>query len=179
MYSNTMAAKKDEIIISILLTALEEQRRFHDEITNSFDNIKSKTVLYIGAMLTVLTFLYSGALDNTKSMRARLFMPTELYGMLFYFFGLACVIYALFVLIRAMRSDTQWEVYTETAERRVIGGVDKKLNQKEYLQEMVDGYELATNKNLKAHGIKAEAIKTAFSPMIGGAIILVVLRFFQ
>lgn len=174
-----MASKKDELAISILLTTLDEQRRFHDEITRSFDNIKSKIVLYIGAMLAVLTFLYSGALNDSKSMRERLFIPNELYGMLFYFFGLACIAYALFVLIRAMRTDTQWEVYTETAERRVIGGVDSKLDQREYLQEMVDGYEQATNKNLKAHGIKAVAIKTAFSPMIGGAIILVVLRFFQ
>lgn len=174
-----MATKKDEIAISILLTALEEQRRFHDEITSSFDNIKSKIVLYIGAMLAVLTFLYSGALDGSKSMRERLFIPPELYGMLFYFFGLACITYALFVLIRAMRIDTEWEVYTETAERRIIGGVDEKLDQKEYLQEMVDGYELATSKNLKAHKIKAVAIKAAFSPMIGGAIILVVLRFFR
>lgn len=174
-----MVAKKDEIAISILLTALDEQRRFHDEITKSFDNIKSKIVLYIGAMLAVLTFLYSSALDENKSMRDRLFIPTELYGMLFYFFGLACMIYALFVLIRAMRTDTQWEVYTETAERRIVGSVDNKLDQREYLQEMVDGYEVATNKNLGAHGIKAVAIRTAFSPMIGGAIILVVLRFFQ
>jgi hypothetical protein len=174
-----MVTKKDEIAISILLTALDEQRRFHDEVTNSFDNIKGKMVLYIGAMLAVLTFLYSGALDETKSMRERLFIPVELYGMLFYFFGLACIIYALFILIRAMRTDTQWEVYTDTAERRIIGGIDEKLEQREYLQEMVDGYESATNKNLKAHGIKSVAIKNAFFPMIGGAIILVVLRFFQ
>jgi len=47
------------------------------------------------------------------------------------------------------------------------------------LQEMVDGYETASEKNLVSHRIKAVAIQTAFAPMIGGAIILVVLRFFQ
>jgi hypothetical protein len=165
--------------IAILLTALDEQRRFHDEITKSFDSIKSKIVLYIGAMLTVLTFLYSGALDVNKTMQERLFIPKELYGMLFYFFGIVCLIYALFELIRAMRIDTQWEVYSETTERRIVGCIDNTLDQKKYLQEMVNGYEAATHKNLNAHGIKSVAIQTAFSPMIGGAIILVVLRFFQ
>lgn len=174
-----MASDKNEYSTAVLRVALDEQRRFHEELTNSFDNIKSKIVVYIGAMLAVLTFLYSGALEETNTMRQRLFIPDELYGMIFYFFGLACLIYALFVLIRAMRTDTQWEVFSETTERRVIGTIDEKLNEVEYLQEMVNGYETATGKNLQAHRINSNAIQNAFLPMIGGAIILVVLRFFQ
>jgi hypothetical protein len=174
-----MATKKNERAAPILLVALDEQRRFHQELTNSFDNIKRKIVLYIGAILAVLTFLYSGALDETKTMRQRLFIPDELYGMIFYFFGLACLVYALFVLIRAMRTDTQWEVFSDTTERRVVGSIDEKLDEDEYLQEMVNGYETATGKNLQAHRIKSIALQNAFLPMIGGAIILVVLRFFQ
>lgn len=174
-----MATKKDEIAVSILLIALDEQRRFHDEIKHSFDNLKSKVVLYIGATLAILTFLYSGALDESKGMRERLFIPVELYGMLFYFFGLACLAYALFILIRSMRAVAQWEVFTDTADRRIINGIDEKLTQREYLQDMVDGYEKATANNLREHKLKYDAAKNAFSPMIGGAIILVVLRFFQ
>lgn len=60
-----------------------------------------------------------------------------------------------------------------------MGGVDEKFTHRNYLQEMVDGYETASEKNLVSHRIKAVAIQTAFAPMIGGAIILVVLRFFQ
>ena len=174
-----MVTNKDESAIHILSTTLDEQRRFHDEITKSFDNIKSKIILYIGAILAVMTFLYSSALDGGKTTQERLFIPKELYGVLFYFFGLMCLIYALSVLIRAMRMDTQWEVYTETAERHVVGGVDEKLAHQEYLQEMVNGYETAISKNLRSHRIKSVAIQTAFSPMIAGAIILVVLRLFQ
>lgn len=129
----------DKIAVSILLTALDEQRRFHDEVTRSFDNIKNRIVYYIGAILAVLTFIYSGALDDTKTTRQKLFIPPELYGILFYFFGLACLIYALFVLTRGMRTDVRWEVYTETTERRVIGTIDVKLSERDYLQEMVNG----------------------------------------
>lgn len=174
-----MASKKDNVTISILSVALDEQRRFHDELTHSYDTIKSKTVLYIGAILAVLTFLYSGALNESKTMRERLFIPAELYGMLFYFFGLACIAYALFILIRSMRSVVRWEVYTDITEKRVVNGIDEELGQREYLQDMVDGYEGATERNLKLHAAKYDAIKNAFSPMVGGAIILIVLRFFQ
>ena len=174
-----MIKNDEDEAIYILQHTLDEQRRFHDEITSSFESIKSKIVLYIGALLAVLTFLYSGALDDKKSMQARLFIPTELYGMLFYFFGLLCVGYALFILIRSMRKVAQWEVFSDTADGRIVGGLDKKLGKKEYLQSMVDGYDKATNNNLTEHKNKYDAIKNAFSPMIGGAIILVVLRFFQ
>lgn len=165
--------------VPILLVALDEQRRFHDEVTRSFDNIKNRIVYYIGAILATLTFLYSGALDETKTIRQRLFIPCELYGVIFYFFGLACLIYSLFVLARGMRPDIRWNVYTETNERKVIGAVDQRLSEREYLQEMVNGYEEYTKLNLKSHDKKAEASQTAFFPMIIGVTILVVLKFFQ
>ena len=169
----------DKEKIEVLQATLVEQQRFHDELTHSFENIKNKIIVYIGAILTVLTFLYSGAIDTSKGVKERLFIPFELYGVVFYFFGLACNLYALFVLVRAMKMDIQWEVYTDIADRRIVGSVDDNLTKVEYLQEMVNGYEDASEKNLKSHKIKSVAIQNAFLPMIAGAIILVVLRFFQ
>jgi hypothetical protein len=165
--------------IEILKSTLAEQQRFHDELTNSFDDTKNRIVVYIGAILAILTFLCSGAIDTSKGVRERLFIPEELYGIIFYFFGLTCILYALFVLVRAMKMDTQWEVYTDTSDRRIIGSIDNRLTKREYLQEMVNGYEDASEKNLKSHKIKYLAVQNAFLPMIAGAIILVVLRFFQ
>ena len=72
-----------------------------------------------------------------------------------------------------------WEVYTDTSDRRIIGSIDNRLTNREYLQEMVNGYEDVSEKNLKSHKIKSLAVQNAFLPMIAGAIILVVLRFFQ
>jgi hypothetical protein len=169
----------DKRAIAILTVALEEQRRFHSELTANFDIQKSRIVYYIGATLATLTFLYSGALDSTKSMRQKLFIPEELYGILFYFFGIGCVIYALFVLARGMRQDGRWEVFTEATERKVIGDVSSSLTEREYLQEMVNGYEEYIGKNLKFHETKVRSTKSAFFPMLMGAIILIVLRLFQ
>ena len=132
--------------IEILKSTLAEQQRFHDELTNSFDDTKNRIVVYIGAILAGLAFLYSGAIDTSKGVRERLFIPEELYGIIFYFFGLTCILYALFVLIRAMKMDTQWEVYTDTSDRRIIGSIDDRLTKREYLQEMVNGYEDASEK---------------------------------
>lgn len=98
----------DKEKIEVLQATLVEQQRFHDELTHSFENIKNKIIVYIGAILTVLTFLYSGAIDTSKGVKERLFIPFELYGVVFYFFGLACILYALFVLVRAMKMDIQW-----------------------------------------------------------------------
>lgn len=170
---------KDKIAVSILLIALDEQRRFHDEVTRSFESIRNKIVYYIGAILATLTFLYSGALDNSKTTRQKLFIPTELYGVIFYFFGLACVIFALFALFKGMRPDIRWNVYTETNERKVIGCVNRDMTECEYLQELVNGYQDHTNKNLVSHEKKSKASKESFFPMIIGVTILVVLRFFQ
>jgi hypothetical protein len=171
--------RDDERSIAILHVALDEQRRFHDELTRSFDVIKSKIVYYIGAILATMTFLYSGALDEHKSTLEKLFIPNELYGMLFYFFGVICLLYSLAVLAKGMRPDIRWNVYTEATEQRVVGGVDTSLSEREYLQDMVDGYESYTNTNLESHNKKSEATRAAFFPMVMGAIILTVLRLFQ
>lgn len=173
----TMTTKRDRV--NILQTALDEQRRFHDEITSSFDKLKSRTVYYIGAILATLTFLYAGALDPNKTTRQRLFIPDELYGMLFYFFGVACIIYALFTLTKGARPDSQWNVYSDSTEQRVVGGVDNSMSEEEYLQSLVDGYESHTEMNLRVHDRNSEAMRSAFFPMLIGGIILVVLRFFQ
>lgn len=171
--------RDDERAIKILELALEEQRRFHDELTSAFETQKNRILYYIGAILAALTFLYSGALGSQMTMQERLFIPPELYGMLFYFFGVACLLYALFVLTRGMWPNGTWSVYTETTEKRVVGSVDPQLSEREYLQEMVNGYETYTNQNLRFHDKKSEATRNAFFPMLTGAIILVVLRFFQ
>ena len=42
--------------IEILKSTLAEQQRFHDELTNSFDDTKNRIVVYIGAILAILTF---------------------------------------------------------------------------------------------------------------------------
>jgi hypothetical protein len=165
--------------IELLQIALAEQRRFHDELTASYRGLRNKILYFIGAILAVMTFLYAGATDDAKSVSERLFIPSELYGVIFYFFGLFCLIYALFTLVKGARPDTQWNVPTDTIEEHVIGKVNSKMRQADFLQEIVDEYETSSKLNLTVHGNKSEAIRSSFFPLLIGAIILVVLRFFQ
>lgn len=171
--------QQDEDATRILRIALEEQRLFHQELTGAFETQRNRIVYYIGAILAVLTFIYSGALDTSKSTQQKLFIPEELYGMLFYFFAVACIVYALFILVKGMHPNEKWTIFTDTTEQKVLGGVDPKMSERDYLQAMVDGYEQATNDNLRAHARKSQATRAAFFPMLIGAILLVVLRFFQ
>ena len=177
--SDSGISVQDENATALLQLALEEQRRFHDELTTSFDGQRNKIVYFIATALAILTFLYSGATDSAKSISERLFIPDELYGIIFYFFGLFSLLYALVELIKGARPDTQWEVPSDAIEQHALGDVNDQISKKAFLQSLVNEYEVSSTKNLTVHGKKSEAIKSAFFPLLIGAIILVVLRFFQ
>lgn len=170
---------KSEDSVDILKASLDEQRRFHDELTSAFRNERNKIVYFIGTILAILTFLYAGATDTTKTVAERLFIPDELYGLIFYFAGLFSLMYALVSLIRGARPDTQWNVPSDVIEESVLNKVDRTMTEQDFLQRLVDEYEQSTSMNLKVHTKKSEAIRTSFFPLLIGAIILIVLRFFQ
>lgn len=69
-----MASVEDESqdSVDILKVSLDEQRRFHDELTSAFRNERNKIVYFIGTILAILTFLYAGATDTTKNCRSTL-----------------------------------------------------------------------------------------------------------
>lgn len=87
--------------------------------------------------------------------------------------------YALVSLIRGARPDTQWNVPSDVIEESVLNKIDGNMTEQEFLQRLVDEYEQSTSINLKVHTKKSEAVRTSFFPLLIGAIILVVLRFFQ
>lgn len=162
----------------VLKVAVDEQRRFHDELTDSFKGLRTKILTFIGATLALLTFLYAGASkDNgaALSTQERLFIPHELYGLIFYFAGLACLLYALAKLVHGAKPDATWSVPLEQDD--YIG-----LNEKDevvFLTKLKDEYVKTTSSNLKVHSKKSAALKDSFYPLLIGAILLVVLRYFQ
>ena len=67
---------------SILHTAIEEQRRVYDWLTGHYQQIRIKTLTFLGGGLTAMTFLYAGG---------GTFIPREIYGKIFYFLALGLV----------------------------------------------------------------------------------------
>jgi hypothetical protein len=158
-----------------LKTYIHEQQRFHDELTGSFHKIGTKIITYIGATLALLVFLYSGALDSAKPTLDRLFIPDELYGKLFYFLGLFLVLYALTRLIHGSRPGGHWTVACNSSDLTTV----ESMTDTEYLVKLKNDYDEARIANAKEHTKKYEALRDAFYPLLLGATIMIVLRYFQ
>ena len=169
----------EEPSLKVLKVAVNEQRRFHDELTGSFRGLRTKIITFIGAILALLTFLYAGAtttkVPETRSTVDRLFFPSELYGQIFYLVGLTCLIYALAKLVHGAKPDAQWSVPFEQSDFASLKDTDERV----YLEKLKDEYVKATDNNLRMHAKKSEAMKDSFYPMLVGGILLVVLRYFQ
>lgn len=161
----------------ILEFSIEEQRRFHDELTSSYRSLQLKIISFIGAALALLAFLYSGATDTSAPTAERLFIPAELYGVIFYFIGLGSLLFALAKLIHGARPNGVWTVPLDLEQLEKL-----ELNERsetQYLTYYKDEYVKATRANLKQHAKKHEAIRDSFYPLLIGAIVLIVLRYFQ
>jgi hypothetical protein len=154
---------------------IQEQRRYHDELTSSYQSLRTKIITYIGAVLALFAFLYAGALDAAKTTQQRLFIPNELYGKIFYYFGLFLVLYALGKLVHGARPNGSWGVAMDSNDARVI----ESMTEEEYLIKLKDDHEKMRRYNLDQHEQKLVAIKDSFYPLLLGAIILIALRYFQ
>lgn len=154
---------------------IEEQRRFHDELTDSFKSLRGKITTYIGLILAFLAFLYAGALDDSKPTQERLFIPEELYGKIFYAAGLFLLLYALGKLIYGARPNSVWTVAFQSNDCDAI----EEMTESEYLIKQKNDYENARKDNILVHAKKHEAVKDSFYPLLLGAILLIVLRYFQ
>ncbi|HSW66684.1 MAG TPA: hypothetical protein VLI54_06115 [Bacillota bacterium] len=162
----------------VLRIAVEEQRRFHNELTSSFAATRAKILYFIGASLALLTFLYAGASNpdgHKLTVHERLFIPHDLYGLIFYFAGLTLVLYALAKLIHGAKPDSLWSVPFEQEDFITLKDTDERI----YLEKLKNEYVKTTASNLAVHDRKSCALKDAFYPLLLGAIVLVVLRYFQ
>lgn len=93
---------KDEI--STLQLSISELRRMHDEICQAYSGIRVKAITFLGGEFAFLSYLYSGG---------TLFIPPQIYGIIFYFIGLFFCISALVLLFLVMQ-PVKWRIPTET-----------------------------------------------------------------
>ncbi|HEV2402854.1 MAG TPA: hypothetical protein VGS08_01495 [Candidatus Saccharimonadales bacterium] len=154
---------------------IEEQRRYHDELTLANITARAKIITYTGAVLALLAFLYVGALDSRKTVAQKLFIPQQLYGKLFYYFGLFAVLYALGKLIHGSRPSGIWTVAVESKDVSTV----ETMSEESYLIKLKNDYEVARKSNIQQYDRRQTALGDSFYPMLMGAIILIVLRYFQ
>lgn len=154
---------------------IHEQSRFHDELTSSSNGAKTKIATYIGTILALFAFLYAGALDPTKTVLQRLFIPDELYGKIFYAIGLFFLLFALGKLIHGARPNGFWSVGYQSSDLIDV----ESMSETDYLIKLKNNNDEARASNIDQYNKKFVALKDAFFPMLIGAIIMIVLRYFQ
>jgi len=155
--------------IEVLRIAIDEQRREHDELTSAFERLRFKILTLLGGGLALLTFLYSN--PNPKN---PLFLPSELYGKIFYFAGLVLIVGALSALLHATRPSGVWEVAPEADKLKRLSEDD----QAKYLAYVSKRYLVCYKNNCKEYSTKHKFLNMSFYPLVFGAIILIVIKLF-
>jgi len=156
-------------------TYIDGQNRYHEELSASNESSKKRIATHIGLILALLAFLYAGALDASKSVQERLFIPTELYGQIFYAAGLFFILLALGRLIHGSRPNGSWSIGHESSDSQAV----ESMTEKDYLIKLKNDNEESRKYNVDQYNKKYFALKDSFYPMLLGAIIMIVLRYFQ
>jgi hypothetical protein len=160
-----------------LLKSIEELRRTHDEISDLYQRIRMRVLTYIGFGFALLTLLYGDGGNQPEDKAEifnRLFIPSELYGIILYFLGLFLIIVAICILFLATQS-VLWRIPTDFKELKEL----KYQNFLEFLEYIRDEYIEALKIN-KAHCEKKQRyLDTATFPLIFGAVLLIVINYFS
>lgn len=150
---------------SILEIAVEEQRRVYDKMFDNYQQVKSRTLVFLAAGFALMTFLYASG---------DIFFPKQTYGQIFYLAALGLVIFgfcALFIALQAAR----WEYPTEKSRLQTLDFPSKV----EYLEYIKDRYILCYTLNVTVCEKKHMLLRISFYPLIIGATILVLLKIFK
>lgn len=150
--------------VKINKITIDEMRRTYDALSNTNDKLRVKILTFIGAGLALMTYLYN---DNS------LFIPNEIYGMIFYFTGLGFIIAAMIILLLGLRPHP-WRLTTEIKQ---IKKNDYK-NEEEYLEYVKEQYVEAFELNSKGYESRHSSVNVGFVLLIVGAFILIVIKNF-
>lgn len=157
--------------IRSLELAIEEQRRDYDFLQNLQSDVKIKTITFLGASLGLLGYLYTTA--ERGSIQQRLFIPNQIYGMIFYAFGLVMLLAAVTLLMIALYKNHSWQTaYDNNQEDSYLD------NYQSYLEYMSKRYLKISINNSKTYEQRRQLLNLSFMPMVLGSIILLLLKTF-
>lgn len=156
---------KESEKVDVVRLQLEEWRRKYDDISNSYDKVRSRSVTLLTIQLGLFGYFIS-QLDNL--------IKPELYGKIFFVFGCALGLYASFLTLRNYRAIGDWlsPMYDLEIE---------KMNNSENLSDatkvIVDDYKISYESNMSIHHLAARRLNNSLFISIASVIILMVLNF--
>lgn len=154
--------------VALLERSIDELRRMNDELSDSYNRIKTLTITFIGGSLAFLSFFYGSGNGGS------LFIPDELYGQ---------IIYALAVLFHGIglsqlflnTKPVIWHIPTDIKEHQALAFDSYAA----FLQYCKEEYITTWNCNLKQHEKKQSTLHSSLTFLVISAIVLVIIKTFK
>lgn len=150
---------------NILKESIDELRRMHDEVCDSYVLTRNKVLAFLAGGLALLSYLYSSG---------DLFIPEQVYGKIFYFVGVAFCVTSIGILFSAMQA-VSWSIPTDIKRHKNI----KQKKYIEFLEYIKDEYTESLSKNFIHCENKQKLLNSAVALLIAGAILLLVIKNFN
>jgi hypothetical protein len=154
-------AVKDEVNEVVI----EELRRVYDHICRDYNEASVKILAHVGGTLGLLAYLYSGG---------NLFIPDQTYGRVFYATGIGLVLIPVSFLIYTLRAN----VWTLPISRKEIAELDNAYTKTKFLEHTKGMYMKALDEDIPLHNRKQIMLNKLTIPLLAGATILLVLKYF-
>jgi len=154
-----------------LQLALEEQRRDYDVLHGLNESTKVRTITFLAAGLGVLAYLYTTG--DTTSLKKQLFMPDEIYGVVFYAVGLLLLVGSIVCMMIALVKNREWHTAYENDQNEEL-----LKDYKKYILYMHKRYTKISRSNGKQYEGRRYLLNTSFLPLVIGATILLLLKTF-
>lgn len=160
-----MESIKEDDKIKLNLIAIEELRRYYDQVSELYTQIRTRILAFLGGGFAVLGYLYGNGGD--------LFIPKQIYGMIFYLIGFMSFTTAMSTLFRATR-PVIWRIPTEIKDLKQM----KFKNELKLLEYIKDEY-LEAIRIDSLHCEKKQQLLTyaLYLEVIGGIVLLVLKNF--
>jgi hypothetical protein len=163
-----MATKAERI--RILELGLEEQRRDYDVLNAAYETARVKNITFLAAALALLAFLYAN--NKGSTLREKLFIPHESYGVIIYALSFGTFVFSVAVLLMALKPQ-RWSTAFENNQEDSVA-----QDHEEYLVYMKRRYIACSNVNSGSYAKKQGLLDLSLIPLIAGGIILLVLKTF-
>lgn len=161
----------EENRIKCLELGLKEQRRDYDILHSLHEGIKVRNITFLAAALGILAYMYASTSDG--SLKHKLFIPDQSYGVVFYAAGALLLLGAVAGFMIALIKIHPWQTaYVNDQEDCVMKDYEK------YLAYMRNRYLKISSNNSQSYENRRRLLNNSFMAMLVGATVLLLIKTF-
>lgn len=159
----------EENQIKILELKIEEQRKDFDVALSFYEQAKVKNITFLASALGLLAYLYAN--PGEESLRDKLFIPSEPYGIIIYGVSFIVFMSSIIMLLIALKPLNWSTAY-------VNGQYGDEGDYLTYLKYINGRYESTSKTNGDSYNKKQTLLDISFIPLLISATILLLLKTF-